>query len=63
MTYTTSIPYTTLMFGLGSGELLVVLVLALIFLGPERLPQIATQLGKAVRKLKDAVDELKDELK
>ncbi len=51
------------MFGLGTGELLVVLALALIFIGPERLPQVATQLGKAIRKLKNAVDEIKDGLK
>ena len=51
------------MFGLGSGELLLVLVLALIFIGPERLPQIATQLGKAVKKIKEAVDEIKTDLK
>lgn len=50
------------MFGLGTGELLVVLALALIFIGPERLPQIATQLGKAVRKLKQAVDDIKTDL-
>ena len=50
------------MFGLGSSELILVLVLALIFLGPERLPQIATQLGKAVRKIKRAVEEIKSEL-
>lgn len=50
------------MFGLGTGELMVVLVLALIFLGPERLPRIATQLGKAVRKLKETLDEIKSNL-
>ncbi len=50
------------MFGLGSGELLIVLALALIFIGPERLPGIATQLGKAVKKIKQAVDEIKTDL-
>lgn len=51
------------MFGLGTSELLVVLVLALIFIGPEKLPQIATTLGKTVRKLKDAIDDIKSEIK
>ncbi len=51
------------MFGLGTGELLVVLALALIFIGPERLPQIATQLGKGVKKLKEAIDDIKTDLK
>lgn len=51
------------MFGLGTGELIVVLALALIFIGPEKLPQIATQLGKMVRKVREAIDDLKDEFK
>ena len=51
------------MFGLGGSELLLVLALALVFIGPERLPQIATQLGRAVKKLKAAVDDIKSDLK
>ncbi len=37
------------MFGIGPTELIVVLVLALIIVGPERLPQLAGQVGKAIR--------------
>jgi TatA/E family protein of Tat protein translocase len=37
------------MFGLGMGELIVILVVALIVLGPKRLPDLATGLGKAIR--------------
>lgn len=51
------------MFGLGTGELLVVLILALIFIGPEKLPRIGHQLGKAVRKFRQVVDDLKSDLK
>lgn len=51
------------MFGLGTGELLVVLALALIFVGPERLPDLATKLGKVVRQFRRAVDDIKDDLK
>lgn len=51
------------MFGLGGSELLLVALLALIFIGPERLPQIAVQLGKAVKKLREAVDDIKSEFK
>ena len=36
------------MFGLGMGELVVILAIALIFLGPKRLPDVATSLGKAL---------------
>ncbi|QQR79872.1 MAG: twin-arginine translocase TatA/TatE family subunit [Deltaproteobacteria bacterium] len=51
------------MFGLGSGELLVVAIIALIFIGPEKLPGFATTIGKFVRQLKNAVDEIKTDLK
>jgi Tat protein translocase TatB subunit len=51
------------MFGLGGGEIVVVLILALIFLGPKRLPEIATRLGKFVRQVQRAVDDIKDDLK
>lgn len=37
------------MFGIGPTELIVVLVIALIVVGPERLPQLAGQIGKAIR--------------
>lgn len=51
------------MFGLGTGELLIVLALALIFIGPEKLPEIATKLGKFVRQVRNAVDDIKSEMK
>ena len=36
------------MFGIGSTELLVILVIALLVLGPKNLPKIAQTLGKAM---------------
>lgn len=50
------------MFGLGTGELLVVLALALIFIGPEKLPAIATALGKFVRRIQRSMDEIKEDI-
>ena len=50
------------MFGLGTGEIILVAALALIFIGPERMPQIATTLGKFVRQFKKAIDEIKSDL-
>ena len=44
--------------GIGPLELLVVLVVLLIFVGPSRLPEIASQAGKAFRKLKEASNDL-----
>ncbi len=48
------------MFGLGGAELFVVLILAIIFIGPKELPGIAAQLGKLYRQLKGATEDLKD---
>lgn len=54
------------MFGLGVEKLLVLGVIALFVLGPERLPVAVTWLGQAVRRVKsfgeDAQQKLEDEL-
>lgn len=49
------------MFGIGAGELLLLLVLALFVLGPERMPRMARDIGKAVGDLRRTSDELKQE--
>ncbi len=43
------------MFGLGAGEILIVLALALIFIGPKKLPGLAKGLGKGMREFQDAM--------
>ncbi len=48
------------MFGLGFGELLVVLVIALIFLGPDKIPKTARTVGKWVHELKHSLDDIKE---
>lgn len=46
------------MFGLGGGELLLIFFLALIFIGPKKLPELAKSLGKSIREFQKAKDEL-----
>ncbi|HET6478307.1 MAG TPA: TatA/E family twin arginine-targeting protein translocase [Dehalococcoidales bacterium] len=45
-------------FGIGLGEVLLILIVALIIWGPKRLPEIARTLGKTVRTLKKATSDL-----
>jgi sec-independent protein translocase protein TatB len=47
------------MFGLGFTEILIILVLALILLGPQKLPDVAKQLGRGLRDFRKATDDLK----
>ena len=42
------------MFGLGIGEIVVILVVALIFIGPKKLPELARGLGKGLREFQNA---------
>ena len=42
------------MFGLGIGELLLIFLIALIFIGPKKLPELAKSLGKGIREFKKA---------
>lgn len=49
------------MFGLGFGEVLIILVLALVLLGPQRLPDVAKQLGKGLREFRKATQDLKQQ--
>lgn len=47
------------MFGLGIQELVIILVVALIVIGPKKLPDLARGLGKAVREFRRATDDIK----
>jgi TatA/E family protein of Tat protein translocase len=48
------------MFGLGAGEILLILLFALIFIGPKKLPELARGLGKGIREFQKAKDDLLD---
>ena len=49
------------MFGIGSGELILLLIVALVVLGPERMPKLARDLGRAVAEFRKTSDELRGE--
>jgi sec-independent protein translocase protein TatB len=40
------------MFGMGGTEILVILIVALLFLGPDKLPEAAKQISKGIRDIK-----------
>ena len=40
------------MFGIGWSEILVLLLIALLFIGAERLPEIGRSLGEAIREIR-----------
>ena len=50
------------MFGIGLPELLITAVLALILIGPKKLPDIAKSLGKTLGELRKATDDVKESI-
>ncbi|MBF0479956.1 MAG: twin-arginine translocase TatA/TatE family subunit [Candidatus Omnitrophica bacterium] len=45
---------------IGFGELVVILLVVLLFFGPQKLPELARALGKAIQEFKSAMNEPKN---
>ncbi len=50
------------MFGLGTTELLIILVIIMVVFGAGKLPQVGGALGKGLRNFKKGINEAQDEI-
>lgn len=48
--------------GIGSGEIVLVLVVMLLLFGPKQLPELAKTIGNALRGIRKATDDMKEEI-
>jgi sec-independent protein translocase protein TatA len=50
------------MFGIGGGEMIFIIFIALMLFGSDKIPVIARTLGKGMAQLKNATNEIKSEI-
>ena len=51
------------MFGLGMGELIIVLLVVLVFFGGSRLPKLGSSVGEAIQNFKKGMKEGEEKVK
>ena len=50
-------------FNIGAPELILILIIALVVLGPSKLPDVASSLGKSIREFRKAASDVSDAAK
>ena len=50
------------MFGIGGGELMFIMFIALMLFGSDKIPELARTLGKGMAQLKNATNDIKSEI-
>jgi len=49
------------MFGIGMPEMIIIIIVALVFFGPGKVPELGSSIGKAIRGFKKAMTETEKE--
>ena len=50
------------MFGIGGGDLIFIIFIALMLFGSDKIPELARTIGKGMAQLKNATNEIKSEI-
>lgn len=53
---------TLLFFDFGSGEILLILLVVFLIFGPDKIPELARNIGKFINDIKRASDDIKTEI-
>lgn len=56
------LPAVISLFGLGTGEIVVILVVVLLLFGARRIPELARGMGRGIREFKDASSQIQREI-
>lgn len=54
---------TLLIFNIGGGEVLVIVILALLLFGGTKIPELMKGLGKGIRSFKDGMKDIEDDIR